>query len=42
MELDVDALQLLEEEEQTVEALFPCTWTCANGWTCGDWTGDRP
>ncbi len=39
MELDVEALQVLQE--MTVEeSLAACTWTCANGWTCGDWTGD--
>ncbi|MDT5030920.1 MAG: hypothetical protein QOC94_1091 [Actinoplanes sp.] len=39
MEIDVDAPQLLDEGE-SAEALFPCTWTCANGWTRGDWTRD--
>jgi hypothetical protein len=41
VELDIDALQMLDETDPS-EGLFPCTWTCANGWTCGDWTGDRP
>jgi hypothetical protein len=35
VELDVDALQLLEES-RAEEALYPCTWTC-NSNTC-DWT----
>jgi hypothetical protein len=34
MEIDVDALQVLEEQSPESE-LFPCGWTC--DWSC-TWT----
>lgn len=37
MELDVNALQMLEETEPEA-ALYACTITCTNGITC-TWTG---